>query len=188
MQDGLVRIAIVVFLCAASGCAASRSGPTLVGSPDRTVQVADRSGTILQGRLGADDPTKTEELLVDFETAWARLPGVLRDIGLSVGTVDATTGTVSHQGERVRRIDGKRMSLYLECGSGTTAQPYADSHAVTVSYQVRLTKAGESTTAIQMRVDANARALDARGSPLRCGTRGRLEQLVFQRLRAAPAP
>lgn len=184
-KEVTVRIAILVFACVMAGCAASGPRTTLGGSGERIVLVEDRSGTVLEGPIRTDDATETAELAVAFETAWVRLPEVLRELGLSVGAVDATTGIVSQQGERVRRVDGKRMSLYLDCGRGTTARPYADSHAVTLSYEILLTRAGESHTAIQMLVSASARAVDARGSPLRCGTRGRLERLVFERLQAA---
>jgi hypothetical protein len=122
-------------------------------------------------------------LLLDFETAWARLPALLQDIGLSIGSMDEATGLVAQTAERISRLDGKRMSAYLDCGSGTTAEPYANQYHVSLSYEVLIApdQVGRVLNA-EMRLEATATPRDVTGNPLRCRSKGTLEELVFERL------
>lgn len=167
----------------AAGCATVPPGPTLDRSGERVVFVEDRSGNMVRTPLQSDDQTRTAELGIGFAAAWARLPGILEELGLPIGSIDETRGLIAHDGARLSRIDGRRMSAFLDCGSGTTAQPYADLYSVTAGYEV-LIVSGESDgrSRAEMRIDATARARDVRGNPLRCRSKGRLEQLVFERL------
>ena len=77
------------------------------------------------------------------------------------------------------------MSTYLDCGRGVTAQPYANLYEVTLSYEVSITRqeVGSSLDA-EMRIVATARPRDVRGNPVTCTSKGTLERLVFERLRA----
>jgi hypothetical protein len=100
---------------------------------ERIVRVADRSGTIARVPLRWDDQTRTAHVDIDFEVAWSRLPGVRQEISLSVETHDEVRRRVSHGEERVRRIDGKRLSTFLNCGIGITAQRNANTYEVSLS-------------------------------------------------------
>lgn len=175
----------------ALGCASSSDGPSLDRSGERLVDVRDRSGTIVSTRLRSDDRARVADLAVELEVAWARLPSILADLGLSIGTIDETSHRVSQSGERVSRIGGERMSSYVDCGRGVTAQPHADQYEVSLSYEVHLSPDGPDTSHAAMRVDASARPRDVRGNSVRCVSKGTLEELVFDSLRrpsAAVAP
>lgn len=180
-----MRTALLFCVCLATACAPSRSSPALDRSGEQIVLVEDRSGTLVRAPLRFDDQTQRADLALNFETAWTRLPQVLEEIGLSVGTIDESVGYVGQSGERVSRIDGKRMSTYLDCGMGVTAEPYANLYEVTLSYEVLIDKqeVGSSLNA-EMRIEATARPRDVRGNPLSCRSKRTLERLVFARLQA----
>lgn len=182
-RGGRVCTALLVCAGMAIGCTPPRSSTTLGRSGEQTFGVEARSGTLVRARLRTDDQTRTADLAMDFETAWARLPGVLQEIGLSVGAIDDASGRLGHSGETLNRLDGKRLSNYLNCGMGTTAQPYANLYRVSLSYEVLIAhkEVGPGLHA-EMRVEASARPRDVSGNPLRCTSKGTLERLVFRRL------
>jgi hypothetical protein len=134
-------------------------------------------------RVQSDDQTREAQLPIEMEAAWARLPVLLEELGLPIGSIDARRRRVAHAGDRIRRIDGKRLSSFIDCGMGATAEQYADSYIVTLGYEVVL-KPDPSGSGIfvEMRVDASAKPRAVSGGALRCTTKGVLEALVFERL------
>ena len=183
-----MRIATLVGTCLIVGCA-SGPPPTLGRSAERDIRVEARSGTVVQARLNSDERIRTADLALDLDSAWARLREVLEAIGLPVDHVDESAHTIGHGGESISRVDGKRMSTYLDCGVGTTAQPYADFYRVVMSYEVLLAAgAEESTVRAEMRVQATATPRDVSGNALRCTSKGRLERLVFEQVGAVGTP
>lgn len=178
-----MRIVMLVGSCLMAGCATAGSSPTLGRSGERNIRIEDRSGTLVQARLSSDDRTRRAELPVDLDVAWSRLPGVLQAIGLSVDAIDPTERRIGHSGETLSRLDGKRLSNFLNCGVGTTAQPYANFYRVVLSYEVRLAarEVGSAARA-EMRVQATATPRDVSGNSLTCTSKGTLERLVFERI------
>ena len=180
---GLVLVGVV---CVVGGCASSGATPRISRGGEHIVGVQTGAGGISTVEVQTDDQTRTATLIMDYSVAWDRLPELLTEIGLSVGTIDEAQGRVAHRGERLRRIDGKRLSTYLDCGIGSTAQPYANVYDVVMGYEVVLRRGQDgSVSSAQMTIEASARPMATSGNPLRCTSEGTLERLVFQRLQAA---
>jgi len=168
-----------------SGCATSAATPGLGRGNDQMLGVQTRSGNVGRVNLRTEDQTRLGELAVDYDRAWALLPEVLQGIGLSIGAIEPEAGRVSHRGERVRRINGERMSTYLDCGIGSTAQPYANLYEVALGYEVVMAHSQRSgIVEVEMRIEATAKPRDVSGNPLSCTSEGALERLVFTRLQA----
>lgn len=179
-----MRTPALLGVCLTLGCASSAPNPTLGRTGERIVDIQDRSGTVVNTRLRSDDQTRTADLNLGFEVAWTRLPALLAELGLSIGSINEASGRVSHSGERVSRIAGERLSTYLDCGTGTTAQPNANAYGVFLSYEVLIAAQGPGASVAEMRIDATARPRDVSGNPVRCTSKGALERLLFDGLQA----
>lgn len=115
---------------------------------------------------------------------WGVLADVFDQLEIDVGYVDASAGVMGNEGSRVRRIEGVRLSRWLDCGMGSV-QAVADSHQVTLAVMVQLLPTENGTT-VQTTVDAAARDRSQSSGSLHCVSHGRLEQripqLVMERL------
>lgn len=182
-----MRWTVLVLLLSISGmgCAPSTasSGGSIGRAGQTRVQVASRDGEQWATDLVWDDQTRGSELTLDLGTAWNGLPVLLEELGLPIGFVDGESFLIGHQGGPLRRIDGKRLSTYLDCGSGTTAQPYANFYLVTLAYEIQLIRLEvEGRSRAEMRLEATARPRDVNGASVRCQSKGTLERMVFERL------
>jgi len=84
-------------------------------------------------------------------------------------------------GYRARRIDGQRMSAFFTCGQGVTGA-IADTYEVTVIVYTELRTESASVTTLLTQVDASAQSRETRSGTLHCESRGRLEQLIGERV------
>lgn len=115
---------------------------------------------------------------------WGVLSDVFDQLEIEVSYVDASAGVMGNEGYRARRIEGVRLSRWLDCGLGTV-QAVADSHQVMLAVMVQLLPARNGTV-VQTTVDASARDRSQSSGSLHCVSHGRLEQripeLVMERL------
>ena len=177
-------VLVLVLSVSGMGCAASTapSGGSIGRAGQTRVRVDSPRGT-RETDLLWDDETRRSDVTLDQGAAWSRLPTLLDELGLSVGFVNGESLRIGHRGGPVRRIDGKRLSTYLDCGFGTTAQPNANLYRVTLAYEVQLIPTEvEGRARAEMRVEASARPRDVNGAGVRCVTKGALERIVFERL------
>jgi len=86
---------------------------------------------------------------------------------------------MGNAGYLARRVEGKRLSIYLECGSDFTG-PYANQHDVTLSLMVQLTSAPENETVVTTVVNASAKPRAVSGTRLRCTSKRSLERRVVE--------
>ena len=177
----------LVLLISGIGCASSNtsSGGRIGRAGQGRIRIEGRSGT-LTAEIMRDDQTRQSQMTLDLDEAWNRLPALLEELGLGITFLNAESFLIGHRGGVVRRIDGKRLSVYIDCGSGTTAQPYANLYSVTLAYEVQLIPLEvEGRARADMRVEASARPRDVSTASVRCWTKGTLEQLLFERLAGA---
>ena len=115
---------------------------------------------------------------------WAVLPGVFEQLQIDVSLVEADEGIMGNDGYRARRIEGQRLSRWLDCGRGPV-QANADEYQVTLTVIVQLLVARGGTT-LRTTVDAYARERGVSSGPIHCLSWGNLErripQLVMERL------
>jgi hypothetical protein len=124
--------------------------------------------------LGADVP-------LPLEQAWAALPKVYDDIGLTRGgATDPTSRTYGVLNRRVARIAGKRLSVYLDCGDSMDG-PRADVYDVRITSFSSLTEK-DGGTHIETLVQATAKPRGVSGNSVRCRSRATLEALIAERL------
>jgi len=107
---------------------------------------------------------------------WGALPGVFQQLEVAVSHVDAANGIMGTEGYRARRVEGERMSLWLDCGRGPV-QAVADEYQVTLQVMVQILAATEGTV-VRTTVDAYARGRDGGGGSVHCISSGRLERRI----------
>jgi hypothetical protein len=120
-----------------------------------------------------------------LRSVWVTLPEVFEQLEIEVNHVDASQGTLGNTGYHARRVEGERMSRWLDCGRGLV-RAIADEYQVTLSVVVQLLPARADSTAVRTTVDAYARDRSLGSSSIHCVSWGRLErrvgELVLERL------
>jgi hypothetical protein len=118
---------------------------------------------------------------------WGVLPSVFEQLEIDVARVDAGAGVMGNPGYRARRVEGERMSRWLDCGRGLI-RANADEYDVTLSVIVQLLPAADGLTTVRTTVDAYARDRSLNAGSVHCISWGHLErrvgELVQQRLGA----
>lgn len=175
----------VLAVVMSSGCASTTtSSDGRTGrAGETTVRVEGRNTGTRTVSILSDDQTRRAGYTIDAATGWSEVPRLVEELGLPVGYVDDSARRIGHEGRRVRRLDGKRLSNFLECGMGATAQPYANAYDVTISWELELRLVdGGPDARPEMRFVGSAKPRDVSGAALPCTSKGRFEQLVFDRL------
>ncbi len=88
---------------------------------------------------------------------WPVLPAVFETLEVEPPSIDARTLVMGNPGYRPRRIEGKRLSTYLECGR-SMGKPNADQYAVTLQFMVQSESAADGGTSVNTLMDATARS------------------------------
>jgi hypothetical protein len=114
--------------------------------------------------------------------AWTALLNVYSDLGLQLSGADSRTHLVQVTNRRVRRIENRRMSAYLDCGSGNSGQ-YADAYDVYMTLQTQLLPGEDGTSTVRTRLEAVARDAAHGNAPIRCTSKRTLEQRIVAGLR-----
>jgi hypothetical protein len=182
-----LAVAILPIACAGStsqGDVASKGGVPSV------TQISTTDPT-LRTELAAESDMHSRPIAAPPDSVWALLSDVYAALSLPVTVRDPDNRAIGATSHRPRRIEGKRLSLYLDCGEGITATPYADQYEVTLSLltQVRSLPTGGSLLVSEVR--ATARARTTSGNAITCTSRRTLEEriadLAEQQLAAARA-
>lgn len=163
---------IVINACTTSGAETSPSPEpetvTRVTRPDVEVQPFEVSGR------------QTSVLGAPLSAAWQVLAEVYDDLGIPVTESDPVVHQLGNPGYRARRIEGRRLSRYLECGF-RIGMPNADIFDVTLMVVTRLTPVADSTRVVTT-VNATAKPRGEAGSRVQCGSRGSLELRIVELL------
>jgi hypothetical protein len=118
---------------------------------------------------------------------WAVLPGIFEQLGIETTTVDPAEAVIGNTGYLARRIEGRRLSAYVDCGR-SFGREYADQYAVTLAVLVQLVTAPDGRTLVRTIMDGYARDPSTSSSSVHCITWGSLERrigdLVLERLEA----
>jgi len=138
-------------------------------------------------RLDPQASAQNFSLPVPVQDAWDALWAAYRSLEIPITAQDADKYTVENTGVRMRRIDGRRMSEFFTCGESITGS-IADTYQVTVVVHTALEAESESTTTLYTVVDASAESRETRSGDLHCESRGRLEQLIADRVTSMLPP
>ena len=174
---------LVMGLVGAAACSAAPRETAPAAPSRREEQVVRMSGTFdMQMQLNRTAAIFGDTLAADPVRAWAHLPAVFEALALPVNRADVATQELAVVALQPRRIEGQRLSLFLDCGRSPTGGDLADSYQVYFWMSARvLARPGGSR--VETLVQANARPRDRGGEPVPCNTRGRLERRVVELLR-----
>lgn len=112
---------------------------------------------------------------------WPALVQVYADLGLEPNGADSRNYVLQVKDQRVRRLDGKLLSTFLDCGSGNNGQ-YANVYDVFVTLQTLLLPAEGGATTVRTQFEAYARDAHS-NAPIRCTSRRTLEKRIVEGLR-----
>ncbi|MGE0158903.1 MAG: hypothetical protein AB7T31_05780 [Gemmatimonadales bacterium] len=174
-----------VALCALAACT---SAPPRAGSAPTLTTVfvvppADRTPRGIELRHEATVGERTVSGTVS--EVWAVLPAIFEQLEIETTTVDPAQGVIGNSGYRARRVEGRRLSDYMDCGR-SFGREYADQYTVTLAVLVQLVTAADGRTVVRTILDGYARDPSTSGSSVHCITWGSLERrigdLVVERL------
>jgi hypothetical protein len=164
--------------CAAGGNATPSDAPT---PPPRISSV----GNGYDVRIESGGATSAVALQAAPEAAWTALLAAYQSMGIPLSTVDAAQRTASAVDLEVRRrLAGKSLSEFLDCGSNLTGL-IANSYRVRLTVSSTLKPDAQGGSTLQTSVSASATSPQgASSAPVNCATTGRLEEEIARRVRA----
>jgi hypothetical protein len=172
-MQAICRLTIVALVLA--GCASSGASDT-APEPEAVSRVSFEGGAVVEMHnapgVGARD------MPAPIDSVWMALPRVYEMLGIPDVGAEPTQRIYGSMDFRARRIEGKRLSTYIDCGMGTTAVPNADDYQVTMSVLTRLTPGQDNGTMAITTVRATARPRATNRNPVSCQSKGTLESRV----------
>lgn len=184
MNPVTLRPLHLVLVLAVAGCGTSRAGMPSSTSAASTTTVS----SIVAGGPPDLDIRTIEELSVSsdriegaVERAWSVLPSVYRELGIPIGSMDDETRVLGNEGFRVQgKLGDTRLSSFLRCGRSMTGD-HADAYDVAMAVLTQVVE-DEDGTVVSTHVNASATPASVSGHAVRCGTTGRLEERIAQRV------
>lgn len=202
------RAAAILFSIGLAACASGGADPTPSPAPTRSPAAApaptpspgpapapaplpeDRGadlpavrgfdgGTALVGFTGRAASTQDTIVRESPSRVWSVLPAVFGTLGVPTRTLEPAAYTIGLESGRVARIEGGRLSQYLECGNGILG-PNADNYDVTMTLLVQLAGHASGGTRVRTTLDAYARPRASSGEPLHCASTRTLERRLMQ--------
>jgi hypothetical protein len=180
-----VGLGAAVVLSLGTEACASANRPSDVGTPSMVSYsgAGGRSTATLTAEAGVGETTFQQSPAA----VWAVLPAVFSQLGIEATVNDPAGGQMGNPGYEPRRIENRRLSSFLDCGSGLTGD-YADTYRVRLMIRVELISSAIETTVVRTTVDAYAQDRNTSGNAIHCRSRGSLErrvgELVAERLAA----
>lgn len=178
-RGGVRRCAIMASLLVLAGCASGTG-----------IRRADSGTTAIVGEAGPGmvvetfTPVETTEHVVAATEPeiWPLLPAVFDDLGIEVTEVKEAQFILGNPRFRPRRIDGERLSTFLECGRDHGGA-YADQHEVWVTVMVQLLRAPDGRTRVTALVNGSAQPRNVTGNALPCDSKLTLEARIAELIR-----
>jgi len=166
-------------LLGTSGCASSGSGAS--------GRAAVSQMAIGDGQVETYRQVEESEQVVDAPESeiWPHLPAIFDELGVEVTEVKEQQRIIGNPRFKPGRIEGERLSTYLECGRDHGG-PYADQHEVWVTFMVQLLRDPSGGTRVATLLNGFARPRNVSGNDLPCTSKlvleARLVELINARL------
>ncbi len=170
----LATPALMLLCSLGAGCGSSPSQDAPRAAPVRSVVRVAGSAPV---EMHTEASVAQRTFQVPAEEVWALLPGVFERLEIPVTTIDPAARELGNPGFLARRVEGKRMNSYLDCGT-MLGGAIANSHDITLSVITRLTAQEGGATSVTTVLDATARAQATSGGPVHCQSRGVLEERI----------
>lgn len=131
--------------------------------------------------LNNDARFRTSLVQGTSESLWPRLLDAYLTLDIPIARVNGDEHVVVGARFRATRIDGERLSTFVNCGQGMTGRPNADTHTVTLTVGSTLKPGSDpQQTVISTRVEATAESRATAADPFSCASRGRLETMIAE--------
>jgi hypothetical protein len=176
------RVALLLFLC---GCASSGNSGEAYTPKAAVIYAGDNS----TNRLEADRPrSSVMTIAAPPATVWAAVKQVFASLEVPVSVELPAAHTLGNQNfYKTRQMAGQPMTDFVDCGPGQTG-PKASSYRIYMSLLTDVSSDGKGGTLLQATFTALGQDISGiSGDRITCGTTGRLEQLVLDRVKIAVA-
>lgn len=164
-------------LVAAVACGASGAPPAETVTP---VNISGPLGDIGEVEIYNAPGVGAHAVPLGAEDVWRVLPRVYAILGIPRPGGDAERRLFGAQGFEVKRIEGKRLSEYIDCGMGPTAVPKADDYEITMSVVTQLSDGENGATMVETVVQATGKPRAVSGNAVYCQSNGTLEARVTE--------
>jgi hypothetical protein len=170
----------LLMLALATSCASSGSSPDPgIVTPTERVVAADTHGAYRT----TVPPNATAHIPVSPSRVFDALKSVYEELGVPPAINDPTTGRFGNTDFwKMRKLGTEPISTYLNCGDSIMG-PAADTYRIYISLVSQVHPDGKGETDLETSVTAQARNMEGTTSDrVSCGTTGRLEEHIRQRL------
>lgn len=176
------RMGTVLLALAATGaCASSGSDATPAASETvKPVRISGARGGIGSTEIRNEPRVVARTVPAPLDSVWRVLPRVYAILGIPQAGTDPEQKVFGNPEFRPRRIEGQRLSWYVDCGTGVTAVPKADEYEITMSVLTRLSPGEAGGTVLAMTVEATGKPRAVSGNPVYCQSKGTLEARVAE--------
>ena len=193
-----IGIAAAMLVAGLAGCASSSTGSTMDTTAGRRIQDAGVRGDLIGGagasggslsgaagevtlRQGPDIRQGEEQVDASLSASWGALVLFLSEAELPVGRADAANGIAEIRG-RLPRMDRKRMSHWVDCGSNIRGE-VADNSYIDVVMNIQLRPGADQTTLLTTEFVGQAQPRDNQTARIPCRSRGTFEAYVAEQVR-----
>ena len=174
-----IRLPVLLSLAYSLACASSGERPA-----DTVTRVGISSGAGSMGatELHTESGGSTSTIPVSTDSVWQALPRVYEMLGIPNAGLEPGRRAYGARNVRIRRIEGKRLSTYIDCGYGPTATPKADEYEITMSLISSPTAATDTTTVVETVLESSGKPRATTGQRISCQSNGTLEARVGELL------
>jgi hypothetical protein len=174
-STGLVTsIACLAYVLTLPGCAARTVSDDSPGAERRVLRLYGA-----QVETFVEASRTTEFLAALAQDAWAVLPQVYEQLDIPVTDSVPELMELGNPGYRTRRVEGKRMGAYIDCGM-THAGTLANLYDITLSVITRVAAVPGGGTEVTTTVDAWGKQTATAGNPIHCRSKETLERRVLE--------
>lgn len=178
-----MRSAVAFILVVGLGACARGPKPTLHNAPlpPQTSTVTTGEGITYEVRTTPTADLSVKVVDVAPDVVWQLLPIVFDQLDLPGKVLDDRARLFGFERQRMRRrVANTVLEDLVDCGMGISG-PYAATHLVTLSVVTLVRPEGDGS-AIEMRIEGVARDRSVSSTPTHCVSKGKLEQIVAQRI------
>jgi hypothetical protein len=178
-----MRGTAVLALALLTACASSNPAPAHTTRATETIRVVGGSGALTLTTTGTSTAS-VGTIQSPIDRVWAVLPAAFDAVGIPVGSVDAKTHSIGNEGFKARRrLGSTSLSRYFDCGS-TQGGASAETYELNVAVFTQLLPDTSGSTTFSTTVTAVARPVSLAVDYVRCTTLMRLEQKLFEEVKA----
>jgi hypothetical protein len=172
-----IRHTTLLALASTVACAAPGTPPA---ESVTRVGVTSQIGNMGITELHTEPGRAAHTLPLPPDSVWRSLPRVYEMLGIAEAGAVPDERLFGARNFRPRRIEGNRLSRYIDCGMGATATPKADEYEVTMTLVSEVQPAGDAGTTLETLLQASGRPRAAAGNRVSCQSNGTLEKRIAE--------